>query len=561
MRPRTTVRVMSAVVLAALPMLALQGGGPEALADDPDPIDERAGNIFFHEPDRETANRIEDLIGRFAEDSVRARTAARRELEDIGYWSVQPLTDALEFEEPPIRAAAALTLSAILDPRTVAKLRAAIERETSHPFVAGFAALGLARYRDAEAVEPLRAALRSSKSIHTFRAAAPLALARIGTPEALALLLARLRSRVGGSHVKRARMLALGFFPQAALEPDGPEPSSALRKGLRGKKRELRRAALVGYLVATLSRSDTRDVLMAILERENQAVVLVPGLLGLSRFEDPDTTAYLSHRAARSAEDDVVREQCCDLLAARNDAAALGDLLTILRRTSSARLRASAIMALGGIDDDDAAAAVLAAFTAKSPLVRAAAAVTSVRMPRQAARDEALRRIDARLRGGESSRDARHNLSEARAVLAGERATGDWREVGAERLFLELFRPYEERLLNEVNLVTEDALDLTKIHNLQADSEVIGGGDSDGGSPAEGADGDGPGEAPDPDPPGDSPTPKDDQPAIDPPAGPKAPAIGSPRIATWQELRDLKVDLQRRPLFVPSDLPRQTTTR
>ncbi len=547
---------MSAVLVA----ISLGGlSAPPAQADEPGAFDERGGNIFFHEPDRDTAKRIDDLIGRFAEDSVRARTASRRELEDIGYWAVQPLMSALENEEPPIRAAAALTLSAILDPRTVDQLRASVERETSHPFVAGFAALGLARYRDAAAVAPLRAALRSSKSIHTLRAAAPLTLARIGTPEAQTLLMERLRSRVGNPHVKRARVLALGFFPAVALEANSPEPSAALRSGLRGKKRELRHAAVVAYLVATLRRTDTRDVLMGLLDREKQALVISPALLGLSRFEDSGTTAYLSHRAARSAEDDVVRELSCDLLVARNDATALPDLLSILRSTSSARLRASAVMVLGGIDDESASAAVLERFSAKSPLVRAAAAVTSVRMPQKAARDAALRRIESRLRAGDSSRDVRHNLVEARAVLSGERATAVWREVGAERLFHLLFRPYEERVLRAVNLAAEDALDLTKIQNLQTDSEVIGAGDSEGDGSGDVGSGDtgngeGPGVPAGPNPPGGSPTPKDNQPAVNPPSGPKAPAVGSPRIATWQELRDLKVDLQRRPLFGVEDL-------
>jgi len=554
MRSRLFPVGMSCVVACA----ALLCVGHPAHADDPAGFDERAGNVFFLEPDRDTRNQIDDLIGRFAEDSVPARTRSRRELEEIGYWSVAPLIAALANEEPPIRAAAGLTLSAILDPRAVAPMRAAVERETSHPFVAGFAALGLARYRDPQAVEPLRIALRSSKSIHMLRAAAPLMLARIRTPEALSLLSERLLSRAGNSQVRRARMLALGFFPRAALDADGPEPSSALRKGLRGKKRELRRAAMVGYLVATLHRSDTKDVLMRLVRREKDARVLVPGLIGVSRFEDSETAAYLAHYAARSGERDIVRLTCCELLTGRDDAAALADLLSTLRRSSSAHLRAAAVLALGGIDRTEASEAVIKSLGDKSPLVRAAAGVASVRMPQREARDAALRRIESRLRGGESSRDARHNLSEARAVLSGERAEGDWREVGAERIFGELFLPYEDRVLAQVNLVANDALDLTKIRNLQAESDAFDG--DDGGDPAEG--GEGTGDGSNPTTPGSGPTPKDDQPGMDPPAaGPSGPTPGSSRIATWQELHDLKVDLERRPLFVADDLPRAAQTR
>jgi HEAT repeat protein len=537
-------------VLCALPQGAVRA--------DERVHDERTGNVFFREPDRETARRIDELISRFAEDSVGARTAARRELEDIGYWSVEPLITALRTKEPPIRAAAALTLSGTMDRRGLPVLREAVERETSHPFVAGFACIGLARHRDPHAIDPLRSALRSSKSIHTLRAAAPLTLARIGTPEALTLLLERQRIGNGNYHVRSARLLAIGFFPQAALEPDRPLPATALRDGLRAKRRELRRAAVVGFLVATLRRSDTRDAVLTIVERESAPEVLRPALLGLSRFEDPETTAYLARRAARPGDDDV-RVQCCDLLAPRNDAGALEHLLAILRRSNAARLRASAVVALGGIDHPDASATVLDKLDDKTPLVRAAAAFASVRMPQETARAEALARIEDRLSKGESSRDVRHNLTEARAVLRGEKSAGAWREVGAERLFRTLFRPYEEQLMREVNLAAEDALDLTKITNLQTDTEILAGGDPE--SPGDDGDGGDGGDGGDPTTPPDGPTLPDDQPAVEKPPGPKAPAVGSPRTNAWQELRDLKVELVRRPLFEPEDLPAAATTR
>ncbi len=564
---------------------------PPGRADEPG-HDEREGNVFFQRPDRATKRRIDELIGRFAEDSVRARTAAGRELEDIGYWAVDPLMTALATKEPPIRAAAALTLAATMDARGLPALREAVERETSHPFVAGFACIGLARHRDTSAIDPLRKALRSSKSIHTLRAAAPLMLARLGTPEALTLLRERVRGGNGSFRARAARLLALGFFPQAALEPDRPVPSAALREGLRSRRRELRRASIVAFLVATLRRADTRDALIALLDRETAPEVLLPGLVGLSRFEDTATTVYLAHRAARPGDDDV-RARSCDLLAPRADVSALDDLLAILRRSNPARLRASAVIALGGIDHPDASAAVLDKLGDKSKLVRAAAAVASVRLPQEAARREAQARISARLRRGEPSRAVRPDMSEAWAVLAGEKTTGAWREIGEERLFRELFRPYQKRLLREVNLAAEDALDLTRITNLQTDTEILagadvsspgGGGDGDTGGAGAGDGDTGDGDAGDGDagdrggggesgdvgagdgsgdatPSSGSPTLPDDQPAVSKPAGAKAPAVGSPRTNAWQELRDLKVDLVRRPLFGPEDLPAAATTR
>ena len=247
-RRRRSPPAPSGLAAAALAVVALLSS--PCPAEEPVRFDERGENVFFRVPDRDTARAIEELIGRFAEDSPVARMDSRRQLEDIGYWSVEPLHAALAEREAPIRAAAALTLSAILDPRSVEPLRAAVYRDTSNQFVSGFAAIGLARFRDPGAVEPLRTALRSSKSIPTLRAAAPFALARIRTPEARTVLMESVRSRSGPAYVKSARLLALGFFPDAAVQPDRPEPSEALADGLRSNRLETRGAAPLARQVA-----------------------------------------------------------------------------------------------------------------------------------------------------------------------------------------------------------------------------------------------------------------------------------------------------------------------
>ena len=75
-------------------------------------------------------------------------------------------------------------------------------------------------------VQTLDAAVRSPKSLRTLRAAVPLALARTGTDAARDLLLRRLKDGGGNTEARSARLLALGFFPDAALEAGGPRPSS-----------------------------------------------------------------------------------------------------------------------------------------------------------------------------------------------------------------------------------------------------------------------------------------------------------------------------------------------
>ncbi len=565
------VRVRS-VALAALVGGLLAGPAP---ADDGEPFDERARNVFFHRPDSKTSDLIEDLISNFSTGSVADRTRDRHELERIGHWSVEPLVEALIEAEPPIRSASALTLGNIRDPRAIVPLREAVERETSHPYVAGFAALALGRYRDADSVAPLAEALRSPKSIRILRAAAPLTVARIRSPEAATLLMERIREGEGDTYVKASRFLALGFFPELALRADRPEPSETLRKGIRSKRREHRRAAVLGFLVATSHRRDTRDFLLKRLDQADSPSVEIPLLVGLSRYADADTTKRLAHVAARPG-DEIVRAAACGLLVTRHDPAAMSDLLSILRKAAPATLKASAVVALAGIDDDDASSAVLDRLNGKSPVVRGAAAVGATLLTSLTARDEALRRIDARLRrNAETSRDVRANLKMARAVLRGELATPQWREVGADRVFGFLFATYEDRLLHLVNRTAEEVLDEGKIKNLQTDTEILpgsgdGGSSGSGGSSADdgtetgdgdetGDDGGQPGEDVGETPPDgnetDNPTPVDDQPTVEPPPGAKAPSVGSPRTSAWQELRDLKVELRREPYFGVDDLP------
>ncbi len=547
--PRRRIRLLP-FLLVVCPLVAAP-----ARADDA-AFDERGGNVFFRQPDPDTAKRIDELIGRFAEDSVRARADARRELESIGYWAVEPLVTALQTREAPIRAASALTLGNMLDPRALAPLRDAVEKQTNMQFVAGFAAVAMARYADPQSVPQIRAALRSSKSLPTLRAAASLALARIRTPDAQALLVERLRADEGNVHVRSGRTLAMGFFPQLALENGGPAPSALLRDALRKGRREVRRAGIVAYIVATRARADTRDVLIEFADREDAPEALRAALVGLSRYEDSDTTRYLARRGARPG-DEAERAFACDLLASRADAAALDDLLSIVRRPSAPRLRASAIVALGGIDHPDAAAAVLDRLDDRIALVRGAAVFASTRLPQAAAREEALRRIDARLRKGESTLAVRHDMNEARAVLSGQKSAADWREVGPERLFEVLSQTYAERLLAEVNLAAEDALDLLKIHNLQTDTEILAGTDDGGSGDGAGDGGDDGGDGGDGEntPPDDNPVPRDDGGTAEPPPAPNAPAVGSPRTNAWQEQRDLRIDLAVRPLFGPADLP------
>ena len=569
-RPVPRRRSARLALAFALTLCGVAGAADEA------PFDERRGNVFFEEPDSRTRRDLGDLVGKFATGAVRQRRRWRRELRAHGYWAVAPLIDSLRAAEPPIRAAAALTLINIPDPRATVPLREAAAKETSHPYVGAFSALALGRRHDAEAVPAFAKALRSSKNMLPVRAAVPLALALIRTPEAGSLLQARISAGEGNARVEGARLLALGFFPEAALRKASPEPAPLLAASLRGKRAEHRRAAAVAYLVATADRDDTRDVLKRLIDRRPGADVLPALLLGLSRYEDREVSAMLADAATR-ADAAALREYAMELLIARGDASVLPELLGAVRRQSQTELRAAAVLAVGSVDHEDARAAVLGRLTDRAPLVRAAAAVAAARTTSAELRAAAKKRIGLMVRRGESDRAVRANLSEALALLEGAGRSPSWTPVGGSRLFERLDVTYEQRLVRAVNDVAEAALDLRKIHNLMSDVELSGGdgqpaagpsgdgtsgGDDDGGDPGGGdpgggdpggrdggGDGDGGGGAG-----GDG----DGGISGGPGGGVRSGGLHPQgQTATWPELRDLKVELREFPLFESGDLPRR----
>jgi len=554
-RPRTAALAAVAGLALAAPAFVARPAGAGDAADAFDP-QAPGQEVFFRDPDKATGARIEGLIAQATSDSVQARRGARAALEELGYWSVDPLVAALSTPskaEPPIRCSAALVLDAIGDRRALDPLRTAVVREASHPLVGAFAALTLGRFRDAGAPAAFRDAVRNTKNVDMLRAAVPLALARIRGADALDLLRAQLADVPANEPVASARLLALGFFPEAALsqEPGEVRPSAALLAAMKGGRRGERQAALLAFLVATARRRDGKAYLVEVLGSEEAPEVVKVGLIGLSAFEGPDVTERLAKVATSNAAD-AVRELACDLLVPRADPAAKTALLRIVASPQSARLRGSAVLALARIDDDACRAAVVDRLRDQKPAVRAAAAVGATWITEKTTRDEVAKRIDGRLRAGEQDLSARAVLQLARSVLAGERSDIVWPEAGPEPLFSEIALAYDERLLRAVNLRAEASLDLEKIHNLQNDTEIKnvgppkqpGGGDEGPGGPApggsEGAPGDGgPGDGGSGDTPG---------------GGIEGP-LGAQRTSAWQELRDLKVELRRRPYFGRSDLP------
>jgi HEAT repeat protein len=524
--PRLLLAAGLAAVALPLPAAAEDAG-----------IDERSGNVFFQEPDEPTRQHIDALIRRFSTVSVQGRDAARQELEAIGYWAVAPLIEALATLEAPVRSAACLTLESIGDPRAIDPLRQRVVEEQTNPFVGAFASLALGRYRDPGAVPAIARALDSPKSMQDLRSAAPLVLARIGTDEAQELLRRRMRDARRPVRVQSAQLLAVGFFPELALHESRAEPVGSLADGFASKNEHVRAAAMLGYLVATVRRRDTREFLLATLSRESRPAVFVRGLLGLAPHPDQEVSRYLASIALKNKED-AIRIQAADLLIDRRDDAAKRDLLKVVKAQNPARLRAAAVLALASMPDEEAQTAALERLGDRTPLVRAAAAVGATRMQSVDARSRALQRIDRRLRThGESRAAVRENLELARQVLSEERANVRWTEVGEARLFADLTLSYHERLLRHVNEQVHACLDLVKITNLTSDTEFTKGGLPDGGGGEGGEEGgeDGGGGG----------------------GGiPGAPKPGSAvRQALYHELRDLKVHLIRAPYFAVDDLP------
>lgn len=554
-RPRTAVLAAAAGLALAAPSFAPARSA--ARADEVPPGQE----VFFRDPDKATSSRIESLLSQSTSDSVQARRGARAALEEIGYWAVDPLVSALSTPtkaEPPIRCAASLVLDAIGDPRALDPLRQAVVREASHPLVGAFAALALGRFRDAGATGAFREAVRNPRNVDMLRAAVPLALARVRGPDALDFLREQLADQPANEPVSSARLLALGFFPDAALAPGEVRPSAPLLAAMeKSRRRGERQAALLAFLVATARRHDGKPYLLEVLGSEEAPDVVKVALIGLSAFDGADVTERLARVAAGSSAD-AVREVACDLLVPRGDPAAKPALFQIVRSPQSARLRASAVLALARIDDEDCRGAVLERLRDPKPAVRAAAAVGATWIVATEVRTEAAKRIDAKLRAGEQDSAARAVLQLARSVLAGERSDVLWPEVGPEPIFSEIALSYDERLLRAVNLRVEASLDLEKIHNLQNDTEIKpegpprlpGGGAGDGSGTGGGGTGDGGGTG--------GGTGGDlgggGGGSGDLSAGADGP-LGAQRTSAWQELRDLKFELRRRPYFGRDDLP------
>jgi hypothetical protein len=536
---------------AVLPALVLAAAAAGRASAEGDPSDPAPGDVFFRDPDKETASQIALLISRMATGSVQDRSKARAELESIGYWSVEPLIDAATRLEPPIRCASILVLDTIGDRRAVDALRSLVTKETSHPYIAGFSALSLGRFHDAGAVDVLRAALKTTKSADMLKAAAPFALAKIRTPEARDLCVERASAKDLKEPAKSAGLLALGFFPESAMAPNGTSPGKDLAAGLASKRRGEQQAALLGFLVASSAHGDAKQTLKEILAAETAPEVAAVALIGLSRSNDADVTELLAQTAARQG-DDRVRELAADLLVDRVDAATRPVVIQIAHTATSARLRAACVLALGRLEDDDARRLVMEKMADRAPLVRAAAAVALTRRNVAGAREPALAAIELRLKHAETNEDVRDDLEKARSILAGERSDVRWTEVGPEVIFSEMPLTYVQRLLRAVNQRFMACIDLAKIQNLQTDSEIAPSGPPPmpGNGPSGGEAEPGGGDPQPPAPPGEPPPQPSDGPAVP----------GVARTSQYQELRDLKVELVKNPYFGPSDLPTPPTT-
>jgi HEAT repeat protein len=557
-------------VLCLLPLVALASVRASAADEE---------RIFFRDPDKDTRDKIEFAMAHMATDAVGARRDARRTLEAIGYWSVEPLVGALTqpTSEPPVRCSAILVLDALHDRRAIEAFRASVTKETSTLYVAGFAALALGRARDAGAVETFRAALRAQKSTDMFRVASSFALAKIRTPEARELILERARASGGKEPIRSAALLSLGFFPDLAIEPGGGmQPTPEIKEGLDSKRRPEREAALLAYLVASWSKSDVKPFLRDFFAKESTPEVAQIALLGLSRGADPEITELLARTAERQGADRV-KELAGDLLLDRVDDAVKGTVMSVARGAPSARLRAACVLAMGRLDDDDSRKLLADALSDHAPLVRAAGAVAMTRQPTPAGREAGLAALKARMKRGETHDDVRADFEKARAVLSGERADVVWTEVGSDWLFGEMPLTYSKRLLRAVNLRLMACLDLAKIQNLQTDVELAGSGppsmpsDTPGGDPrtgetggtgASGDDGSGASQ-------GGGDQGGGDGGAADGGSSGGGGGVGgggqsagtqNARSSQYQELRDLKIELRRDPYFSFEDLPTPPTT-
>ena len=223
----------------------------------------KAPLLIFREPDTTTAKEIENKL--ISQEGIGAsqrkpRQDARRQLEEIGAWSVPYLQGEVERsvgERVPMNAI--MVLARILDPVALPQIRKAANK-SRHPFVRQTACLALGLFGQREDRALLGDRLQDSDYRRKHQRAAALGLAKLSRYNVGLYLRSMATKLPADEHTAAAAILAATI----AL------PRYDARKHLENRNVLVRRAATVALLARPIAAADAGPLLKRLRRSEDK---------------------------------------------------------------------------------------------------------------------------------------------------------------------------------------------------------------------------------------------------------------------------------------------------
>lgn len=500
--------------------------------------------VFFKEPDLESKKKILDAISLFGDPSPSNRERSRDVLADIGYWSVDFLLDVVKEMKANFKSNALLVLGRLADPQVLPRARATLQDDTLEwPPVIAALVLGRMKDADPEAMAAYRKVVAASEK-QKRQVATALTLGKLHRrrPEECAALLEQLLdAKTAHPPVHYAAMLSLGFYRGRVVEelPDhsGFQPSSRVRAALADPREGMRLSAILAMSVAY--NNAFHAVFLDRFRNDGDREVRRAALLAIGRNPDAATTALLVETLDGQKSNVEERRMAAYLLNLRSDSLK-GDAkaLDVLHRAATApraqEIAAAALIALAGVDDPRVPTLVVAKLGDRSATVRAAAAVAATRLRKAedlgTVRDALKRRLEA----GENDEAAKADMAlaieeigqilkdredAAKGIEPKKRAAPAWQEADTEDLFETLGRDHRRRVFDFVNLRVLQVLGIDGLYEYRPVMEA------------------------------------GTQPTDITPNGAGAGNRTRREHSVFSEPYDVRIELDRRPFFVPEDDP------
>lgn len=332
--------------------------------------------IFFRTPDKDTEKRIDDLMSHkgLGSGTRKVRTDARRELRDIGIWTVPFLCNAISGKRKVkigrIPMNATMTLGRILDPFCLDVLRTAATtdrgKKQHHLRQTACLVIGLfdASTEDlGKNVDTLTAVLEERGDRRVYHCAAALGLGKIKDKRATSRLVAMLAELPKDPYYAAAAIVGASVRSRDAqperfldrkneeivrraaatcltIRPMPSEHAPVLIKWLNDGTKDRRVRPLVYYALAAMPRTDAiRAALLKGATRGGERdEARVAALIGLSYEWNVRSNYKAIKRAVKKGRNDRVVAAALFALAQTGAPQAVDDLIGVMR-SGSARSR------------------------------------------------------------------------------------------------------------------------------------------------------------------------------------------------------------------------------